>query len=187
MAKGLPRLLKGLLGLLGEALEASISLRTRRCNRRHEGGHQSHLVRVGDGRLLRRRVPYHHLGGSQFLLHRNLDEVLVQSPHAVFAKQLLEVVQRVVVRAPVGLGQPAQVPSRRVVPNQILRLSQWHVPRRLQHQRPHQRAKVRWSARAALQLLGSNFFHQCQQLVPIDFVCQHHQTVVRLDDYRRAR
>lgn len=86
--------------------------------------------------------PHHHLRVRQLLLHRQLHHVLVDEPRALFAHQLREVVQRVVVWRPVRLCQAAQVSRRRVVPNLVLRISEAHLPRRAQNHRAQQRTQL---------------------------------------------
>jgi hypothetical protein len=122
-------------------------------HRGHEAGHQTHLVGVADGGLLRRGVRYRHRRAGQLLLDCPVNREFVDERHAVFAKKLCEVVQRRVVGCPVRLGQAAQIARRGIVPELVLGLSPGHVAGRLEQHRADERSQVWRTPSRVLELL----------------------------------
>jgi hypothetical protein len=125
---------------------------------------------------------------GQFLLHRPAHRVLVEQRNTILAEQHGEVVQRRVIRRPVRLGQPAQIPRRCIVPDLVLCLAPRHVARRLQQHGSDERTQVRWSSGCALELFASDRFDPLGHARPVDLVGKQHQPMRWLDaDHRLHR
>ena len=116
--------------------------------------------------------------------HKGGDGHVSRSPMVLDAEgweEVLEVLDRVGVRAPVRLCQATQIARRRVVSDLILGVPVGHSPQCPEHHGADQRAQMRWSTGLVLELAAPDLLDELLQLGPVRLLRDHDQPVVRRD------